>query len=296
MNNSHTRAHIRGFTIIELMVVISIIGLLSSVVLVAVQSARDRARVSAGTSFASGAYQTMGDRALAYYQFNNDAGNSAAYDSSFSRKDATYCRTFPSPSCSVTVSLGTGLSTDTFDGKGNSLFSNYNFYAQVPTGSIVIPTSNETVSLWMKTDGTGSQCAIGSANNLRRIIFAGQWYFGQGGSIISLPTSPVNVTDNKWHNFAYTLSTGASQVVTLYFDGKQVTSTTLTSALGSNFPLAPETGASGNWTIGAASCGGVVTPFNGFVDDVMIFNQAVAYEGMQKIYAEGAVRHNIALK
>lgn len=62
---------IRGFTLIELLVVISIISMLSSVVFGSVQSAREKARIASGIKFERHTMGALGDKILAYYDFND---------------------------------------------------------------------------------------------------------------------------------------------------------------------------------------------------------------------------------
>ncbi|MEK7641952.1 MAG: prepilin-type N-terminal cleavage/methylation domain-containing protein [Patescibacteria group bacterium] len=61
----------RGFTLVELLVVMSIMMVLSSVILVSVQAARDKSRIAAGLRFEKHTQTAFADNILARYDFEN---------------------------------------------------------------------------------------------------------------------------------------------------------------------------------------------------------------------------------
>lgn len=79
----------KGFTLIELLVVVSIIGVLSSILLVALNSAREKARVASLLLFDSNIYRTLGDKLSVAYEFS-DSTNLGKDNSNNSKDGVLY--------------------------------------------------------------------------------------------------------------------------------------------------------------------------------------------------------------
>ena len=132
------RSYKSAFTLIELMVVISIISLLSSVVLSSLNSARDKARIAAGIQFEANLYHTIGNNLVAKYDFEEGTG-SIINDSSGNNITGTLSRSNIWSSDTSNKNSHTSIN-----------FTNDNDGA-VLSNTFGITNSNFTIALWIKT-------------------------------------------------------------------------------------------------------------------------------------------------
>nr|WP_041442505.1 pilin [Thioalkalivibrio sulfidiphilus] len=119
----------QGFTLIELMIVVAIIGILAAIALPAYQDYTIRAQVSEGMSLASGARTAMAE-------FYNDRGAFASTNESYGLEDPTDI----AGSYVVSVDAGTtsGVIVVTYGNNANSniLNSTLEFSATTSAGSL----------------------------------------------------------------------------------------------------------------------------------------------------------------
>lgn len=116
----------QGFTLIELMIVVAIIGILAAVALPAYQDYTIRAQVSEGMSLASGARTAMAE-------FYNDRGAFASDNASYGLEEPETIK----GSYVTSVDAGTeeGVITVTFGNKANSKIKDSTLLFSAVTGA-----------------------------------------------------------------------------------------------------------------------------------------------------------------
>lgn len=255
-----------GFTLIELMTVISIISLLSTVVLRSVNAAREQARMSSIIQFDTNLKHIIGDQLVGEWLFNNPA-NPTFDSSSFN-------------------SVATIVGAPTYKTSGNYNSFGKGYYDFPRSGGLRITTLNPALNLngttkltqsaWInpRSVGNGWRTIIGRGANPQGTLWLDNY---QVGFRLQLSTgfvnfvSTVGVSLNKWTHVAATYD-GTNMKI--YIDGKLVSTRPTTGTIQGSIQLA----------LGMDPDGG--NPFEGGIDDIRIYTASLTAMEIENIYAE----------
>ncbi len=255
-----------GFTLLELLIVISIIGLLAGVVLVSFGGASERARISNALQFSDTLRASLQMDMVAWWPMDSISGGKTP-DNWFDKNDGTVVGN---------PQLVEGIVNSALDFDGND-------YVRVSDSEAISPSNAITVEIWVKTTWTGTHHIVykydGSPYPGFGLYKDGTtdfrfWAGGLGGN--SWVYCYQNIADGQWHHLVGTAEMGGQKKV--YLDSKFCNQNlTGTQGLDSARDL----------YIGGGTGGGFV----GIIDDVRIYNRALTLSQIQQHYVEGLTRH-----
>ncbi len=231
----------RAFTLVELLVVISIIGLLSTIAIVSMNGSRDKARIASGKSFEQSLNQKLGDRLELEWLFDSVVGGVSA-DVSGNNRTGT----------AVNVTLVPGA-------YGNAYSFNATGYVDAATISI---NPDITVSAWIYPTIANQLGFIVSklpVNTQWELFLENGYIRWRAGVPETNAASCPEPTPNAWHHVVGTQYGGQAAI---YVDGKQCVTAAIT-------PIA-----NGNGIIEVGTFSGSYN-FTGIIDQVRIYSGSI---------------------
>jgi prepilin-type N-terminal cleavage/methylation domain-containing protein len=196
----------RAFTLVELLVVISIIGLLSSIAVVSMSTSREKARIASGQSFESTIRNSINDTLIGEWLFDSAAVSGKTKDTSGYGNDGTI----------------SGVTAAT--GYNGNLAYNFSGTARIALGTALFPSdSATTITFWVNFSSLNP---TGYVDFFRRGS-AGDHFWVQksnGGNKLLLQNAGGCAFDMKGDDFAierwmFVALTMGSNGCALYEDG-----------------------------------------------------------------------------
>ncbi len=286
-----------GFTLIEIMVVISIIGLLSSIILVAVNSARKLALTSSGMTFSINNRSALYDDTLLLLDFTNATRSGSALTIINQGSAIQNTNTGATP----LIKGGAVLTVDnTLHNSGQYLFTDTDatypvaWYENSKNSIYLAAESfNFTMSIWVKA----SNLNLTNGNMVYRLSdvydTAPRAYIKVENGRINAYIADIKVIDgptldtNRWVNIVFSVKQSSNIAYSvLYIDGHIAANSNANTSV---FSFA-STGSATGIVIGGQCCSLYGLP-NAYYDDIAFYKKSLLASEIQELYAEGLSKH-----
>jgi len=259
----------RAFTLLELLVVITIIGILSSIVIVSMSGSTYSATIAKGKAYAQQVHALLGANAVGVWNFDEGTGDTV-YDISGYGNDGTLVGDTHFIDSDIE---GHALS---FDGTGD--------YVDCGNGESFNITSAITVLYWeydispVHTSGRVGKKSIfdisrRGVSDIYTHVYVDSAYQGLYGT--------DKLTPGAWHHVVMTYDS-LTRELAVFINGIKELSKILTGL--SEYTLNASVY---NLEIGRMGYQGTIDYFHGLIDDVRIYSEALSAAEIQKHYVQG---------
>lgn len=264
-----------GFTLVELLVVIAVIGLLSAIVLVALTGPREKARITGILDFEAQVNHYLGAEARGVWNFDDcTARDLSGYGNEGAINGATACS---SDTPHAVAGQGNGKNSMRFTAGGDDI--------SMSPGP-VIAGNQITMSLWVYPQA-GNYAAIVS-----KYVYGLEYNPGCGGTCLRFQI--YNGSEVQLDSVANTIAVNAWSHVAGVYDGADMR----IYVNGNQVATRPATGnIIDGWNLMMGRSPVNANQFAGFIDEVRVYSQALTQTEIQKHYADGLEkRKNLAQK
>jgi len=269
----------KGFTLVELLMVIAVIGLLSSIIFAVTKGSGEQGRIARGLYFSQHLQNSLGAYAAGTWKFDEGSG-ATVNDTSGWQSNGTLVNS-PTWRCASTDANYTP------SGQGCSLeFNGSNQYINIGSAQNLRLNGNATFEAWIKTTQTSSYRVIVAEShswaigrNYEYMINNGVLIFAHGdGDNYTTYSSDTSVANGKFNHVVFVADYPSYY---FYVNGERVKTGTMSFPLREGVGSQP--GAAGR-IIGGLSW---TMYFDGLIDEVRIYDSALTITQIKSQYYAG---------
>jgi len=260
----------RAFTLLELLVVITIIGILTSIVVVSMSGSTDSATIAKGKSYAQQVHALLGANAVGVWNFDEGTGTTVKDISGYGNDGAIH----GDPEWTDSDIEGTILQ---FDGADD--------YVDCGNNVSLKNTGDLTLEAWIIIDSFPKNYPMVVGKSYSYDYYFGinnigpelRFYHGDG-SYEALGSIGAGITVDQWFHIV-AVRTLSPKEINFYVDGIYISTASYTKTV-----------VSSNETVKIGTRNDFYSYLSGLIDEVRIYSAALPSTEIQKHYVQGLER------